>query len=100
MMNLANLILIAICCATLTFMAVVFIHHSSSEDVHNNHRDAKSIAHPLLEQYNLLSESVAEKSEQLRESYMSALQKQKLKLKLPERDGLDAKVRSLLSHAI
>jgi hypothetical protein len=95
-MGLVNLILAAICFASLTFMALVYMHHSAANSDHTNHKDAKSISHPLQEQYNVLSESVAEKREELRNSYLLALQQQKQKEKggqsTPERDGLDAKV--------
>ena len=88
-LGLVNLILVAICIASLTFMSVVYMHHSSTEQDHSNHKDAKSISHPLLEQYNILSESVAQKREELRNSYLQALQNRG---NSPDRDGLDSKV--------
>lgn len=105
-MGLANLILAAICFASLTFMAIVYMHHSVADSDHTNHKDAKSISHPLLEQYNLLSESVAEKREELRSSYLLALQNQKggdRDKGGAERDGPDAMVteespRNFLKH--
>jgi len=89
-MCLTNVILAAICFASLTFMVVVYIHHSVADSDHTNHKDAKSISHPLLEQYHVLSESVAEKREELRNAYLLALQQPKGGGESPDRDGPDA----------
>ena len=93
-LGVVNLILGAIIFASLTFMSVVYMHQSVTNGDHINHKDSKSISHPLQEQYNVLSESVSEKREELRNTYLLALQKMKLKGEEigRERDGLDATI--------